>query len=423
MTNNQPTGNLYMDPNTGKTYANEAAFLAANKGTANPDYHGNAGFNPSTGTYGYPAGSSGSLMYNSGLNPDDQSAIDIINARNRKNATDVIDPNAVYRDTLATYQAQIDAINNIYNDQLNQSRIRNAPTYKARLDQGRISQVLGGLVASPLGEAQTTGIQTANEKEQAAAEAIINDRRASELASIYGQVRASNEAALKAKYDAQKQGSDAVLAEIAARPARKQAALSNAVKALLAGGHDPSKMSAQELNSFLTGLGVTKDELQAEYNAQAKVVTDEKIKAEQEAMKALPAMAQEYEYAKKNGYKGSFTQYQNEDANRKRSASGVVAPKTYTIKAGDTLYDIATRNGLKVDALIAANSAVNPLNLRPGQIINLPTSSTPEKPPTNAEVTQFINQQMATPEFKSMTTAQKKDFILANGGTPSDYGY
>lgn len=37
----------------------------------------------------------------------------------------------------------------------------------------------------------------------------------------------------------------------------------------------------------------------------------------------LPASAAEYEYAKTQGYKGSFTQYQNEDANRKARASGL----------------------------------------------------------------------------------------------------
>lgn len=38
---------------------------------------------------------------------------------------------------------------------------------------------------------------------------------------------------------------------------------------------------------------------------------------------AKPASAQEYEYAKTQGYAGTFTQYQNEDANRKRSVTNV----------------------------------------------------------------------------------------------------
>lgn len=37
---------------------------------------------------------------------------------------------------------------------------------------------------------------------------------------------------------------------------------------------------------------------------------------------AKPASVQEYEYAKQNGYKGSFSDYQNEDVNRKAVATG-----------------------------------------------------------------------------------------------------
>lgn len=48
--------------------------------------------------------------------------------------------------------------------------------------------------------------------------------------------------------------------------------------------------------------------------------------------KNLPTSAQEYEYAKNHGYKGTYTQYQNEDANRK----AIIA------KAGISGLDVAT---------------------------------------------------------------------------------
>lgn len=41
-----------------------------------------------------------------------------------------------------------------------------------------------------------------------------------------------------------------------------------------------------------------------------------------------PASVQEYEYAKANGYKGTFTDYQNADANRKRSIAQPTATQT-----------------------------------------------------------------------------------------------
>ena len=45
---------------------------------------------------------------------------------------------------------------------------------------------------------------------------------------------------------------------------------------------------------------------------------------------ALPASIQEYEYAKKNGYTGTFSQYQNEDANRKAVVAKAGASTSYS---------------------------------------------------------------------------------------------
>lgn len=49
----------------------------------------------------------------------------------------------------------------------------------------------------------------------------------------------------------------------------------------------------------------------------------------------------------------------------------------YTIVAGDTYYSIARRFNTTVNALIAANPGVNPNNLQIGQVICLPSASTP----------------------------------------------
>lgn len=44
----------------------------------------------------------------------------------------------------------------------------------------------------------------------------------------------------------------------------------------------------------------------------------------------------------------------------------------YTIISGDTLFSIAKRFNTNVDALITANSGINPDNLQPGQVICVP---------------------------------------------------
>lgn len=275
-------------------------------------------------------GSAGAIAQQTGYtytpNPADvanQAEIDRLMQEQRNAANQTIDPNQVYQDNLNTYQAQIDSLDNIYNDMLVQSRTNNAPTYARRLGAGASLAVNQGLTGSNVGNSNISQIEEANNQEQLAAEAVINDQRRVALAKIYGDVRAATNDDLKAKRDAKAKGADALLDYLKGAGERRSAKVSTAVKALLAQGIDPSKMSPEELKSITEGTGATKDELTAAYN-EGKATKDAAAKkAEQDAMKALPAAAQEYEYAKTNGYKGSFSQYQNEDANRKaRSAGG-----------------------------------------------------------------------------------------------------
>lgn len=54
----------------------------------------------------------------------------------------------------------------------------------------------------------------------------------------------------------------------------------------------------------------------------------------------------------------------------------------YSIKSGDTFYQIAIRNNISLDSLIAANPGVDPNRLFIGQIICIPSSTQPT-PPSN----------------------------------------
>ena len=55
----------------------------------------------------------------------------------------------------------------------------------------------------------------------------------------------------------------------------------------------------------------------------------------------------------------------------------------YTIRAGDTLYLLAQRFGVSVDAIIRANPGIDPNNLRIGQTICIPRPVTPTPPCPN----------------------------------------
>ncbi len=55
----------------------------------------------------------------------------------------------------------------------------------------------------------------------------------------------------------------------------------------------------------------------------------------------------------------------------------------YTIKANHTLWDIATRYGVTVTQLTAANPDVNPDALRPGQTLTIPSKASPASGASN----------------------------------------
>lgn len=272
------------------------------------------------------------------------------------------DPNTLYQNTLREYQSQIDAINNIYNDQLTNSRIVNAPTYKARLDQNRIGQVMGGLVASPIGEAQTNNIQTANEQEQAAAEAIINDQKARAISAIHGEIRKQSNDMLAANKLAKSKGADAMLEFYnVTKPAMKAKQVFSAVKALLANGINIKDLTPEELKSYTDGLGVAADELVSAYREEAGAMAQaEQANRKTEAEIAKTEAQTQKELSDVSNW-GKMTEYQKAQiavdtykaknptgtlSEKKASALGSISQELNTsTRIGDTDKYVMDANG------------------------------------------------------------------------------
>lgn len=60
---------------------------------------------------------------------------------------------------------------------------------------------------------------------------------------------------------------------------------------------------------------------------------------------------------------------------RERQPTNIVTAGNYTIERGDTLSGIATRNGVSLESLMAANPGVAPRGLQVGQRIDIPEAN------------------------------------------------
>lgn len=257
-------------------------------------------------------------------------------ATNETAANQVIDPKQIYNENLAKFQASIDATNKIYADRLNQARIQG----QGRIESRQFSQGRSGQIGSGTGEAGINAVQDSNTQNENA----IVDEGAVAVENILSDVRKNTDTSVREKTAAKKAGAEALLKYYDEIPAKKEKQVQDAVKKLILNG--VKELSSSQLNSFIKGLGVSKEDFTAEWESQVGVLQEaenKKIKEEEAAKaKALPASVQEYEYAKANGYTGSFTQYQTEDANRKKVNINNAAPKqTLSERHAETVSNLS----------------------------------------------------------------------------------
>ncbi len=222
----------------------------------------------------------------------------------------------------SAFQSEIDALNQVYAQQKKQAAIEG----QNALGSNTAIEARRGLLGSDFGAAATSKVNAANSDVQASIDAKHNV----DVGAIYGKIGQAAQDAANARVNAAKAGVDASLAEIKGRPDAIKANVASAVTAYLNAGNDGSKLTTQNIKDWAKALNTTPDVVQNAISSviQAKKVADDKAALDQK--NALPASAQEYEYAKKNGYTGTYTQYQNEDSNRKAISSGQAGKFTST---------------------------------------------------------------------------------------------
>lgn len=196
--------------------------------------------------------------------------------------------------------------------------------------------------------------------------------------------------------------------------AMEAAALNNARNDIATGATDPYKVASQ------SGIAYSPDELRAIENAYAGIYD--------------PAINSALEKLNKKQEEDLIKFRTDEDIRQYRATTGAEraterAEGRYTIKSGDDLRKIAQEKGVTYEAMVAANPQVDEYNLKPGQVIDLPTggdiktkAATREEEEIMAEedYIAWLNNYKET-SGKEPTESEKASVMRAFGLRPSDY--
>jgi len=196
----------------------------------------------------------------------------INNAKSAANTQ--VDEDAIRRNTLAMFQAEIDAVNEIYAQKYKEQQT----TGLGNLGSSTAIQARSGLLGSDFGQAQTRKVEQQNNEQLA----LINSEKAAKIGSIMGLVRQSVADEIKAKREAQQKGAKDYLDFLGKQAERNQTKLSNVAKAMLLNGLKPEDVDPAELDTLAEQLGVSKNELMLAYTAEEESQAAAKRKAELE---------------------------------------------------------------------------------------------------------------------------------------------
>mgnify|MGYP003472166713 CR=1 FL=1 len=215
----------------------------------------------------------------------------------------------IMRDTLRQFQGEIDATNAVYADKLRVAGIQG----QSRLGQQRAENFNSGAVNSSFGNAAQDRTQSYNND----IEAGIQAQKLQSLAQIENSARELGNKYYQDKKAAKESGLSGYLENIKSAGTQKEAIAQDIATSMINSGLTVDEISPAKLELIAKNAGVPVQQIKNTFTAVKKAYEKEALTSTSKSVSV-----QEYEYAKQNGYTGSFTDYQNEDANRKAVSSG-----------------------------------------------------------------------------------------------------
>lgn len=192
--------------------------------------------------------------------------------------TGTVDENAIRTNTANKFQAQIDAINNIYADKILEAK----QTGTSRLKSNDAVQNRRGLLGSDFGAAQTADIEDANQADVDA----LNEQKGAKISAILTESKNSADAEIEKKRAAIASGLDARLAYYKDAATRKTAGATSAAQFIYNQKLSPADLSPDQLAVTAKNYGITPQDITAAYIDVKKAGDLAATKATQDAAKA-----------------------------------------------------------------------------------------------------------------------------------------
>lgn len=269
------------------------------------------------------------------------------------------DLNKIRQDTLARYQAEIDAINASYATKKAAERIQG----QGRLGSAGAIQARRGLLGSDFGAAQT---DTTNQYNTELVDAIEQERLA-KISSIMSEASKFSQAEYDKKLEAKRLGAENYLKFIGESATRRQDNTAKMAAYLYQQGNYDS-LTPAELKQIADNLGVSVDTLKAVYKEYSSQADAAQAKAEAEAMKeglAMEKTASEISNIQsqtereliKQGYTYVNTPAKRDELIKKGYSMTTIGGRTYSKPPTTKTVQIG-----KTDYLVTYDEAGNPIS-------------------------------------------------------------
>lgn len=220
-----------------------------------------------------PAQVLGNISY---MTPEEQAYWEQYGQSQKNIATTTPDLDKIRQDTMARFQAEIDAWNEVYA----RKRAEEALAGQGRLGQGAAIQARRGLLGSDFGAAQTANIEKYNQ----AALSAIDAEKAAKIASILNTANQFAQQEYEKKLEAQRLGAENYLKFINESGERRKNNTAQMVAYLYNQGNYNQLTDAQ-LNQVAKDLGISIETLKAAYKDYAKAADAAKAEAQNKAIK------------------------------------------------------------------------------------------------------------------------------------------